>query len=526
MEQKFWAMMMFLLNAFVFLTILCLAHGVADQNLAWDDADYLRDGLKVANSVRQDWGTRPGHVLGCLLRIKPKPPLLVGWIAAGGLVPALRSPTRLIAFASLIPFAGLLVAVATVTARRYGPWAAVLALLGVAGSPMALSFGAKVMVETFLSLWVVLALFSMARLLDGPSRGRATALGAVLGFACLTKMTVALLLPAPLIVTLVLLIRRHGPARTGAAVGWALAVGVLIAGPWYLKNGEAAIRFARFSAQYNLVALGAGVRVGPGDRLLAIGRDLIGWPLVAIAGLAGSLALRRRRRLGLEVEPTDDFLVLTLACFLSSTAVLLVPTYFDPRFLLPAWPAMAIGFGAVLVQIRPSRDRLAAFATAAALALAVFGSSRQLAAEPKTTTFWAARSLIDHLVMHHRAANLVNVGNCRDWNVSKTGLVNEFRPNPRDCFVLHDLSGSAPGEFLRRLETAEAVVALDRSKLPPTWFDYGPRLNQSCDFAVAHLRGDERFRRVEDFPTADLPPILVFVRRDLQTARAVDPTQR
>ncbi len=508
---------------FVALVIAASASLVAGRNLAWDDADYLRDGLRVANSVRLDGPSRPGHALTSLLRVQPKPPLLVGWIAAGGLIPALRTPSSLYLFASLIPFVILLLVVAAVASSRSGRRGGFFALLILAASPMALSFGAKVMVETFMGVWVLLAIWSMARLLDAPGRGRALALGVPLALACLTKMTAALLMPVPSALALVLMVRRHGLSKATAAMGWVVAVASSIAAPWYLRNGAAAIRFARFSARYNLEALGTPGRVGSMDRLPAIGRDLAGWPVVALALVAGFVAFGewRRSKARSEAGSTDDFALLAVACFASGALILQVPLYFDPRFLLPAWPSVAVVLGASLARIRWSSDRVPSLATGALLAVALVGSFGRLADDPKTTTFWAARPLIDHLVARYRIANLYNVGNCQDWNVSKTGLANEFRDDPRDCFVLHDLSGSLPPKFLKRLEGAEAVVMLDRSKLPTSWFAYGPALNRSCDFALAHLANDRQFLRVEDYPAAGLPPLLVFVRRDLRSARAV-----
>ena len=43
---------------------------------------------------------------------------------------------------------------------------------------------------------------------------------------------------------------------------------------------------------------------------------------------------------------------------------------------------------------------------------------------------WGAKRLIDDLVAHHQVAMIGNVGNCGDWNVCKTGLVNELRATP------------------------------------------------------------------------------------------------
>ena len=93
--------------------------------------------------------------------------------------------------------------------------------------------------------------------------------------------------------------------------------------------------------------------------------------------------------------------------------------------------------------------------------------------------------------------------------------------------MLNDLSGSPTSDdFLARLEQAEAVVALDRSKLPPGWFDYGPGVNRSCDAVVAHVMLDKQFVRVEDAPVTGLPPLFVFVRRDLRSAANISQNRR
>ena len=505
----------------VAIAVLSLLMCVGARNLAWDDADYLRDGLRVANAIRSNWSSRPVEAFEALLRVRPKPPLLVGWITLGGLVEPLRRPSSLLLFASVVPFAALLVGVARVGQVLAGPRAAALALVCVAASPMGLSFGSKVMVETSMGLWVLLTFFFAANLLNRPNQRGAVALGVVLGLACLTKLTAAMILPVPALLTLVLLFRRFGTRRASKLVAWTTAAFLLIAGPWYVENGPEAIRFAGFSSQYNLSALGSSDIVGPAARLAALARDVIGWPLLGAAAVAVvGLASRRPSVISDRGGVAVDYWILAVAGGVSSALILLVPAYFDPRFFLPVWPALAIGCGALLAQGGWDRGRLSAVAIALSLGLGLIQSAGRLASEPRTTTFWAARSLIEDLVKRHGVANIYNVGNCRDWNVSKTGLINELRPNPTDCFVLHDLSGASPEKFLRRLEGAEAVVALDRSSLPSEWFEYGPNLNRNCGPAVAHLLADRRFIRVLDYPSEGLPPLFVFVRRDLQAARA------
>src|SRR4029077_12765227 len=63
-----------------------------------------------------------------------------------------------------------------------------------------------------------------------------------------------------------------------------------------------------------------------------------------------------------------------------------------------------------------------------------------VAREPLFPTYWKTTALIDDLVNRFGVSNLLNVGNCAGWNVCKTGLMNELRDQPGDCFVLHDLT--------------------------------------------------------------------------------------
>lgn len=502
-------------------TILMIVAFTGTKNLSWDDADYLRDGLRVAHTVEFEWSSRPGHALGALLRVRPKPPLLVAWITLGSLYGPLRQPSYLYNFSSIVPFAALLCGVVLVAHGLYGRRAATLALLCVAASPMALSFGSKVMVETFMGLWVLAAFTLAAKLLERPDAGRAFALGAVLGLACLTKMTAALILPVPAAITWVVLVRRHGWPTAVKAAGWTLGALMMVAGPWYFKNGPETVRFAFFSARYNQVALGSAEVVGTRSRLLSLADDVAGWPVLGAVAVAGAGLILGRREIPTSPGSSADFAGLAIAGVSCAALTLLLPPYFDPRFFLPAWPSLTVVLGALLAESLRQRGRFKAILVVGLLGLGLFSSVDRLTSEPRTKTYWAARSLIDFLVHRYGVANIYNVGNCRDWNVSKTGLINELRDDPRDCFVLHDLSGSSTEEFFRRLDGAESVVTLDRARLPEEWFAYGPGLNRNLDLAVAQLQSDRRFLQVVDFPSVGLPPLLVFVRCDVQSARAV-----
>jgi len=481
-------------------------------NLGWDDADYLRNGLKTANVIRATWLTNPSRALGSLMRVRPKPPMLVGWISLGGLIPPLREPIRLILFSSVVPFAFLLVAVFATTRDLSGVRSTWAAILAVGASPMALSFGSKVMVETFMATWVLLTYFFAAKLLDRPCGTRSMALGTAIGLVMMTKMTAPMFLAAPALWYIYRFVGRHGGKAASRRLPWILIPIVLISGPWYAANLGKAIRFATFSAQYNVVALAESDGISRISRPLALVQALLGWPLVAAVILAGIMPRNRR---GGGVQRTDSantFMILSGLGTVSGVVFLLFPPYFDPRFLLPIWPSLAIVLGPSLRDAIRDRDRVLAVATVTLLSVAMIDSTTRLAREQHNTTYWKLSSLIEHLVKDYHVKNIYNVGDCPDWNVSKTGFLNELRPHPEDCFVLHDLSKAGLAEYNQRIPDADAVVALDRGRIPTSWFAYGPELNKGCDQIVDHLEHDERFFRIHHFNHADVPPLLVFVR--------------
>ncbi len=61
---------------------------------------------------------------------------------------------------------------------------------------------------------------------------------------------------------------------------------------------------------------------------------------------------------------------------------------------------------------------------------------------------------------------LANVGNIADWNVCKTGLINELRDQAGNCFVLHDLSAESAEGWHARLARFDAVVVLEPEAFP------------------------------------------------------------
>jgi 4-amino-4-deoxy-L-arabinose transferase-like glycosyltransferase len=507
------------------IAVLALLAGLVISrrgNLAWDDADYLRRGLSNARFAA---GAGPLYTLpralDRLLMEQPKPPWFVAWIELGVHAIGRRNIDLLILFATVLPYA-LLIAVVTLVGRWLrGPWGGFLSLVCLAASPLSLAFGAKVMVETFLALWVLLVYSLTARYLTAPSKKIAAALGVAVALALLTKLTTVLFLPGPLIYGFARM-TRNGVSRAFVFKRLTLCalVCLALAGPWYWKNAGPAVRFAFFSSKYNEVATGRD-RVPAARRAVEMARDLAGPPLIGTIA-AGTLAVALLgRRKQPETTKDSDRQALAQTCFARmawlgagiAAAVLLYPAYFDTRFLLPIWPVLAVAIGS---SVHLSAIRLPAVPKtvlgpgfAGSLVLA----SLAVAREPLFATYWETTAFIDDLVKRYGVSNLMNVGNCAAWNVCKTGLMNELRHEPGNCFVLHDLTRAPEARAKLLLKQADAVVVLGRSDLSDAVMQVAPGLNRGYGGAVQTLKQDPAFRQVPFSASDGLPELLVFVRQ-------------
>jgi hypothetical protein len=504
-------------------------------NLAWDDADYLRRGLSNAR-----FAETAGPLLALpraidrLLLEQPKPPWFVAWIELGVHTIGRRKVEELILFSTVVPYGLLMVAVTLAGRWLRGPWGGFLSLVCLASSPLSLVFGGKVMVETFLALWVLLVYSLTAFYLTAPSRKHAALLGLVIALALLTKLTTALFLPGLLIYAFARM-ARSGASRSIVFKKLVLGVAVClaVAGPWYFKNASAAVKFAFFSSKYNEVATGRD-RVPTAQRAAEMARDLAGWPLiitVAASALPAAVLGRRNRR---EIVEAEDRRAVAQMCFTRmawsgagiAALVLLYPAYFDTRFLLPVWPVLAVAIGSRvagrLIRLPAIPKAVIGLGFAASMLLAASSVAR----EPLFPTYWKTSRLIDDLVNRYGVTNLLNVGNCPAWNVCKTGLMNELREDPGSCFVLHDLTRASEARAQQLLKQANGVVILGRSNLPNAVMQAAPGLNRGYDAVVENLGRDPTFRRVQVSATSDMPELLVFVRRThLEQAREISKSE-
>ncbi len=491
-------------------------------NLGWDDADYLRRGLSVARlAASGNFVLLIPRALDRLLQERPKPPFLIGWIEFAALLVGRSNLDTLIVLGSVVPFCLLVMAVVGIARRFHGHWSGLFALVVLIASPRTFSFGGKILVETFLALWVLLALALASHLLERPGRGVAIALGVVGALAFLTKLTAGLLLAGAIVPFLGLLFRCDSDRRLRLrALAWATLAWLAVAAPWYVRNAASAVRFASYSTRFNLVALGQTHVTSVGERLARILADLPGWPLAAILGTVGCcMAVKRRQSGDISLEgffradsPAALFRILTVASLLAMTAVLMIPPYFDTRFLLPIWPPLAVVLGGVFARLFGRIALRSRALTGGGLAVCLMASAIGLARTPTATTCWAAQGLIDRLVSRHGVASLANVGNMAGWNVCKTGLINELRKNPADCFVLHDLSAESAEGLRSRLPRFDAVVVLETSAFPAGFMAASPALNRAHSVIHEIVQADPQLVRAEGLPLEGLPPLVIYVR--------------
>jgi hypothetical protein len=307
------------------------------------------------------------------------------------------------------------------------------------------------------------------------------------------------------------------------ALAWSVLACGAVATPWYALNAGRAIKFAQFSAKYNLIAEGRSDHVAVGQRLILMTADLPGWPLVVTmtcAGLYGVVADKRRRQ-GQQPFPggsspghdAHPFAIMAWLGAGTAMVILLFPTYFDARFLLPIWPVLAVDLGGRLAARFRRFPLIPATALAAGLMVGVVSAASTVASTPTITTYWNTAGLIDGLVRDYQIHTLGNVGCCAEWNVCKTGLINELRDQPASCFVLHDLTKLRSDDAVRHLAQFDAIVVLGREHLPESRLKEAPGLNRSYGTIAEVLAKDPTFSRVAQPRSDGLPEISVYIHQ-------------
>ena len=105
--------------------------------------------------------------------------------------------------------------------------------------------------------------------------------------------------------------------------------------------------------------------------------------------------------------------------FASTALILLYPTYFDTRFLLPIWPALAVDLGHRLSDMLAHFRVLPRIMLGGGLATGVVAACRAVIHAPTISTYWNTAALIDDLVLRYQVSNIGNVGNCTGGTSAK-----------------------------------------------------------------------------------------------------------
>lgn len=376
--------------------------------LAWNIAGFPSASDDEGTYLAQAWAVQHGKGLAHYTYWYDHPPL--GWIQLAGLwwLPALLAP-KLIAVAAgrlaMLPVqaAGLLLLY--LVSRRVGMprWAAALALLTYGLSPLYLTMGRQIYLDSFAVVWL-LAAFALAM---SPRRHlwHYAAAGAATAVAVLSKETVAVLLPA------VLLAMWQNAARSSTRP-WAFgayASGLVLVGCFYPLY--AMLRGELFPGPGHVSLIGAwqfqlGSRSGSGS-IFSSGSGasslVHSWlyydTVILVAGLVATfagLAVRRLRPIAL----AGAILVL----------VALRPGgYLPAMYVVQVLPFFAIAIAGVIAwavaRLRPGRAwwRWAVLGLAAVLAVAVVaprwyvGDRRALTADDNAPYVQAADYLRSQL---------------------------------------------------------------------------------------------------------------------------------
>jgi 4-amino-4-deoxy-L-arabinose transferase-like glycosyltransferase len=503
-------------------------------NLSWDDASYLAQGINAHRQSRVDRGnTRMLRQLWNAYNTAPKPPFLAIWTSLGTLVVGPKDAVMLALWSSISLYALLYVATFLIARALAGSMGGCLAVVALAASPLSLIFGAKVMVETALSLWILLDLAVAAWFLERPSARRGLVLGTALALTFLTKLTFILFLTFPTTYFAIEYARHRPVNRSMVAVFAAIVMPVImLAWPWYVQHGLAAFEFARYSAQFDEVTFGKKLDGPRLARASQIVRDIVGYPLAAAVVITLPWkALRTGWRGRRPRSVTNDFVRMTLLGIANGALLLLPPSYFETRFFLPIWPCAAVCLGLVFRQFVSDPPRVKKLAPICGLlTLGLVGSVATLfrldfpisrssderwniLVDHSTDSTWNLAGTLERLIAQHGVKRIGNIGNCSYWNSAKLNLIDILHSSPLHCYVWRDLSALDADELARGAEQCDILLVLDHEAIPPALEEIAPKLNASYSSLAAYLV-QSPFRLLERVTTNGPSPVTfsVYVR--------------
>lgn len=455
-----------------------------DAGMEYDDAVYLERGLYHAAQVSERGNLLLPRLAWSLGFEAPKPPLYHGLLALATLVFGRERIGAVLVAGALVPLLALAAALAAFARRIGGARAAALALAAYLAMPAALLLGTRLLTETTLAATVVGGTFFAWRRARGGGLVDELAVGLLGGLSLLAKLLGPLFLGPAILVATVECARIEGWRRAVRFAAVAAGTALLVAGPWYFRNGGAALAFAHVARSQESSLYTGSWWMRPLDFV----RSSAGWPL-AIALLL-LLAVRVRAAAG------GDTLLprMVVAAAAVSALVIGAQPMFDARFWLPAAALVAVWAGVELAGVwrraRASWRPALAAAVAALVAVNVYG----LLATPRPQMPWRAVAVVGRLASETTSAAppvLCTLGNNLDWNTAKLRLLAELsgvRPRPEVADVLTE--GRA-ADVAGKLDRCDAVFALRPDQIPSVANQRALNADLALAWLELHRRADQ-----------------------------------
>lgn len=455
-----------------------------DAGIEYDDAVYLTRGLYHAAQVSERGNLLLPRLAWSLSFEAPKPPLFHGVIAFAALALRRDHLQAVLVVATLVPLLALAAAIYALARAAASPRAGWLALATYLAMPAALVLGTRLLTETTLAATVVWGTFFFLRRAQGGGFRHELGAGICCGLSLLAKLLGPLFLAPVGALALFECWRTEGPRRAGRFVVVVAGLALLVAGPWYLRNAQAALDFARYAHTHlpNLYAGPAWMR--PIDLM----RGSVGW----VASMLPFVFVFARPRAS---QPGGDprlmrRMVLSSAA-LSALAIGIQPM-FDPRYWLPAAALLAtwagVGLDAAWQQLAGNSLRwLIAVASTALLVVSV----HSLVTTQRPQTPWTAFRAVELLAMTpQEPPRLCTLGSNPDWNIEKLRLAVELatvRPRLKVYDLLVD--GKAV-DLEKRLERCDVVFALRPDQIPSVRNQQAVNADLAAGWAELRTRQD------------------------------------
>ena len=340
--------------SFVFACLVVLAIAIAavrwildhPYGIHWDEALYFNNALRDIHNLYSG-GLRPlaSILIGGDIR-RPPANLLVAlpFLVAFGFHTAVARFVTLACWGVSAWFIYL------TTRRIASPAAGALAALVFCLSPEVIS--ASIFFSTegpFFLATSVMLYFVSAYWTDDiePSRSNWIGLGLAIGLGFLSKSSFALIALPVVLATLFFARRRQLNFSATISFIKAGALGLIIAGPWWLKNLGSAVSYAKFAREQPRNSLGAPSFVTWGKWFYTIVVSLIGPGLSILIGMLMILVVRKILvKKEVSLDPVQRTVLLTCLCaFLPLVILQLSGTNHLLRYLCPAVIPFAIAVG-------------------------------------------------------------------------------------------------------------------------------------------------------------------------------------